>query len=130
MFHFLKYQFPAILWAAVIFGLSSIPGTKLPEFTHLVSDKILHAGVYFVFGLLVYLALEPRVKADTFDWKRLLFSIVVVVLYGLSDEFHQGFVPGRTEDILDAAADTAGGLLAAAFIVVLAWRRRPGSARQ
>ena len=41
--------------------------------------------------------------------------------YGISDEFHQSFVPGRTPDVLDWLADTSGALLAA---LLLAWLSR------
>ncbi len=40
-----------------------------------------------------------------------MISLSVVILYGLFDEFHQGFVPGRTSDIFDALADAVGGMI-------------------
>jgi len=50
-------------------------------------------------------------------WRRiagatLLGAFVITVLYGVSDEFHQSFVPGRTPDVADVAADAAGAALA------------------
>lgn len=108
--HFFRYKFPAIVWAVAIYLISSIPGSKLPKFAHHINDKIIHGSIFFIFGLLVYRALEPRVKPESFNWKRLTISIGAVILYGLSDEFHQGFVPGRTEDVLDATADSVGGI--------------------
>lgn len=38
-------------------------------------------------------------------------AILLTALYGAVDEFYQKFVPGRTSDIYDVVADTAGGLL-------------------
>ena len=50
-------------------------------------------------------------------WRRvagasLLGAFVIAVLYGVSDEFHQSFVPGRTPDAADVLADAVGAALA------------------
>ena len=121
--HFIRFQMPAILWASVIFFGSSIPGTKLPSFAHLINDKVIHASIFFLLGLLVYRALEPKVKPAAFDWRRLLIAISAVIIYGISDEFHQGFVPGRTVDYSDALADSLGGVFSALLIWLYERRR-------
>ena len=125
--HFFHYQFPALAWAAIIFIASSIPGPQLPKLAHMVNDKIIHAGIYLVFGLLIYRAFAPRGNPDEFVWRRVIFSVALVIIYGVSDEFHQGFVPGRTKDILDASADACGGLISA-LVVYLVSRRKAGKA--
>ena len=43
-----------------------------------------------------------------------LLTVVCATAYGVSDEFHQTFVPGRTADVHDVAADAIGAALAAA----------------
>ena len=121
--HFLRFRLPAILWALFIFIASSIPEKSLPRFVRHISDKVIHGAVFFIFGLLVYRALEPREKAEKPDWKRLLVSVAAVIAYGISDEVHQAFVPGRTVDIFDASADAVGGILAA-LVIYLAARRK------
>ena len=123
--HFFLYQFPALAWAAIIFIASSSPGPQMPQLAHLVNDKIIHASIYFVFGLLIYRAFATRENPDEFVWRRVIFSVVLVILYGVSDEFHQGFVPGRTKDILDASADAFGGLVSAVVVYLLS-RRKAG----
>jgi len=125
--HFIRFQLPAILWASIIFFGSSIPGTRLPSFAHLINDKVIHASIFFLLGLLVYRALEPKVKAPAFDWRRLIIAISAVILYGISDEFHQGFVPGRTVDYSDALADSLGGVFSA-LLIWLHERRKPSAA--
>ena len=52
-----------------------------------------------------------------------LLSAVIACAYALSDEWHQGTVPGRDSDIRDWLAGTIGGSLA----VTLYWlaARRP-----
>ncbi len=128
--HFLRFRSPAILWALVIFTASSIPASDLPRIAHLVNDKIIHAVLYFILGLLIYRALEPRRTPPRFNWSRLVISVAAVVCYGISDEFHQHFVPGRSVDILDATADTAGGIVAALAIVFADRRARARSERK
>jgi VanZ family protein len=122
--HFFRYQFPAIAWAAVIFYASSLPASKLPKFALTINDKVIHGTIFFVLGLLVYRALEPRVKSITFSWKRFLIAILAVVAYGFLDEFHQGFVPGRSVDIKDATADAVGGLISGIVLYLFSMRKR------
>jgi VanZ family protein len=107
---------PAILWASIIFIVSSIPGTKLPSFALELNDKVIHCSIFFLLGVLVYRALEPKIKPHSFDWRRLIISISAVILYGISDEIHQGFVPGRSVDYRDALADSLGGAFSALII--------------
>lgn len=38
----------------------------------------------------------------------ILLAIVIGVTYAASDEYHQGFVPGRNADVMDWAADIVG----------------------
>jgi VanZ family protein len=122
--HFFRFQFPALLWAGFIFWISSIPAHRLPKFAHLLNDKIVHAGTFFVLGLLIYRALAPVTTPKLFRWPRLVTAVFAVVIYGFLDEFHQAYVPGRSVDIWDATADAIGGLLAAAVIVLITRRHR------
>lgn len=122
--HFFRYQFPALLWAGFIFWISSVPYHRLPKIAHMVNDKIIHAGTFFVLGLLIYRAFAPLGAPKLFRWQRLVISVITVVIYGFFDEFHQAFVPGRSVDIRDASADAVGGLLAAVVIYALTRRDR------
>jgi VanZ family protein len=42
----------------------------------------------------------------------ILFSIIIASVYGLLDEIHQSYIPGRSNDILDWVADTLGAITA------------------
>jgi VanZ family protein len=101
----------AVAWAAVIFVLSSIPGRAIPAVAIVNFDKIAHTGVYFVFGALCFLALpkSPSRTASTY----VLWAGALATLYGVSDEIHQLFVPGRSSEVLDVVADCVGGFLGA-----------------
>jgi VanZ family protein len=45
--------------------------------------------------------------------KAIMLAFLITSAYGASDEFHQSFVPNRSCDVLDWAADTFGGFIAA-----------------
>ena len=99
---------PAILWFAFIFVLSSQPSLPSPD---QVTDKQAHAFAYGVLAVLCLMGLTG------WRWRRvagasLLGAFVIAVAYGVSDEFHQSFVPGRSPDVADVVADAAGAALA------------------
>lgn len=92
------YLILALGWMGVIFYFSSQTGDQvgIPS----PWDKFVHAGVY---GLLGWLLARATGKA-AWGW-------ALAVLYGVSDEFHQHFVPGRQADVLDLLADAVGAFL-------------------
>jgi VanZ family protein len=89
---------PVVAWAALIFGLSSVPdlGTGLGGWD-LVLRKIAHAAEYAVLGALL-------VRATG----RAGIAFALGALYAVSDEIHQSLVPGRLGSPLDVAIDAAG----------------------
>jgi VanZ family protein len=89
---------PVAAWAAVIFGLSSVPdlGTGLGGWD-LVLRKIAHAAEYAVLGALL-------VRATG----RTGLAFALGTLYAVSDELHQSFVPGRLGSPIDVAIDAVG----------------------
>jgi VanZ family protein len=106
---------PALLWAAVIFALSS--RSTLPVGLASGGDKLAHFAAYAVLGFL--LARGGRAYSLALAW-----PILLGVLYGASDELHQSLVPGRAPELADWLADAAGAL-AGAFLYYR-WRRSPG----
>jgi VanZ family protein len=95
---------PVVLWAALIFALSSITdlGTGLGDLD-VVLRKLAHIAEYAVLGALVLRAAR---------------SVSVAVLlgsaYAVTDEFHQTFVSGRHGSPVDWLIDTAGVVLGVA----------------
>ena len=103
---------PVTLVMGTIFFLSHQPGSSfsLPKIVHI--DKLLHCLLYAVLGLAALLALPPQFR----QLRPILASSAVVLFclfYGITDEFHQSFIPGRNCDAFDVLADASGGLLAA-----------------
>jgi VanZ family protein len=109
---------PAIFWACCIFIASSIPGGRLQWWILHRFDKILHAAIFAVFGLLVYRALHRGGKPSRFSYKRIFFMLVIVLGYGIFDELHQAYTPGRSVDVRDLLADLVGGILAGGIILI------------
>ena len=98
---------PAVVWAVLIYYLSSLPGSTIPS-PFFSADKVFHLGVYAVLGYLVARALGYYGGARRFA---MVLSVLICFLYALSDEFHQSFVPDRTPSFMDVTADTVGSLI-------------------
>lgn len=104
---------PVVLWAALIFFLSSL--SVLPAAPPGITDKHAHMAAYAVLAATLAWGLTDR-ALRRISWTTVVVVIVLCALYGASDEFHQGFVPGREVSALDLAADTAGAAIAAAAL--------------
>jgi VanZ family protein len=121
--HFTCYWLPVLVYCLIIFIQSSFPATEhIPEFDY--SDKLLHAAVYAVLGLLLYRALSAMRKRPS-TVSLVVLSILMTALYGASDEVHQYFVPTRQAEFLDFAADAAGGIIGVMIAVVIYRNRQP-----
>jgi VanZ family protein len=101
---------PVAGYMALIFGLSSIHNT--PDLPSLISDKVIHAGLYAVLAILMLRALT-RGWREPITPGRVIAAILVSTLYGASDELHQYFVPPRQMDAADLLADGVGSSIAA-----------------
>ena len=55
-------------------------------------------------------------------------TLTICILYGIGDEFHQSFIPGRFASVADLIADTLGA--AAACVAWFFWKRKKISASQ
>jgi VanZ family protein len=116
---------PVVLWAGVIFALSSIPGTQLPAIDLPQSDKAAHAMLYGVLGGLTLRALD-RSRASGRARSHLLFAILIATFYGITDEIHQRWTPQRSADWRDVVADACGATLGAAALVAMRWMKFRG----
>jgi VanZ family protein len=103
---FIKVWLPLLAYCLLIFIQSSFPSPirdpDVPFF-----DKYLHLLAYAVLGVLFYRA-YATVRMGGNKNRIALFSILSAGLYGVSDEIHQYFVPGRHADVMDAAVDLVG----------------------
>ena len=137
---------PVIVWMTVIFlfsaqnadnssQTSSLPAEILarlfnPDFEQcseayknmlldrcqFIVRKLAHFSVYTVLGMLTYNAFRGLEK---FSFRlTLLFSALLCLLYAISDEFHQSFVPGRSCQLRDVLIDFSGAVCGIAVAVL------------
>jgi VanZ family protein len=112
----------AVGWAILIFSLSSVPAREMPDLPVLQHDKFLHAVLYMPLGALCFLALRAWGKASAAVL--VVATALLAGVYGMSDEFHQRFVPGRSVDRYDVLADLVGGTIGALLALIFVWIRR------
>jgi VanZ family protein len=75
-------------------------------------DKVMHFVEYGVLGFLLA-RLIANVQSTLSKGFLLGLVVILATLYGISDEVHQAFVPGRNASPWDVAADGLGGLMGA-----------------
>ncbi len=102
-----------IVWAAVLYWLSSKSGDSLPPGPFSGFDKIEHAGYFAGGGMCFLLSLRlagfARGKALA-----ICLTMIFCATVGILDEWHQTFTPGRSgADVWDWLADTVGGFIGA-----------------
>lgn len=121
-------------WAGFIFFMSSNSDTGLNQGLGLFSQifqslkalqahvlgpgvdaisSIAHFCEYTVLGVLLVRALQPRLPIA----RAFVLAIVCASLYGVTDEIHQLFVPGRFCDPADWLVDTLGATLGASLVL-------------
>ncbi|SEM39273.1 VanZ like family protein [Syntrophus gentianae] len=134
----LKYWLPVLLWMGVIFGMSTgtfsadhtsrfigpllhflFPG--LPEqdieLFHGMIRKAGHVSEYFILGLLFFHGVRGN-SSQRWRLRWALTAILAVVLFALSDEYHQSWVASRTASLVDVSIDSVGGVLSQIAILL------------
>ena len=127
---------PVVVWAALIFiGSSSIlSGSNTSAFlvqpmhwlfpeasdstlqlAHLLIRKAGHLTEYAILAWLAARAFRTS-SNELLHYRWFLLALILVVLYSLSDEFHQSFVPSRGASLYDCMIDTVGGLMMLGFL--------------
>lgn len=106
------WLWPVLLATVIVVasGRGEVAAPKIVNF-----DKVAH---FFIYGLLATL-----VARNGFVPGRAWMAIVAVSLFGLTDEWHQSFTPGRSVEIIDWVADTVGAIVAVKVYAHWAWYR-------
>lgn len=102
---------PILLWAGLIFFLSSqptLPGHEVFNLDFLIKKT----GHIFVFGVLFALIYRAGMQNKLSSKTATIVAVLLTVLYAISDEYHQSFVTGRTATVKDVLFDTLGMLIA------------------
>lgn len=125
---------PVIVWMLVIFFLSHQSGLASSSLSSGITQtiweilnavlpfeidlhqfhgfirKLAHFASYFILGMFCINAVTLTSK--TSDRYRLLAnSVFICILYAISDEIHQLFVPGRSGSVFDVLIDSSGALM-------------------
>ena len=104
---------PVAIYMALIFGISSI--SSPPDLSTSIGDKGAHAILCSGLAALLVRALAGE-WWRSFGVRIAAGAITLSTLYGVTDEIHQIFVPPRTAELADLAADAIGSVAA---VVVL-----------
>ena len=107
-----------VVWAALIFQLSSLePGTAPLAFDTLggLVTNLAHPAIFGILALLLVPVLGRVRGEDGRRWTSMtpesaLWIVALVTLYGFTDELHQSTVEGRDASLLDVLSDFTGAL--------------------
>lgn len=117
---------PALAYMALIFVLSSFQ-LQAPAIDELpFKDKLVHAVEYALLGGLCAHAAR-RTWPLHHGVRTMLVGAFLATAFGVTDELHQSFVPGRNADLMDIVADALGALFGA-VVAAVSGRRRSGAA--
>ena len=111
---------PVALWMAGVFYLSHQSAPLEPVAAD-VNSVLAHAVVYAILAILLYVAVAPPGNA-TPRWVPASIAFALAVLYGVGDEVHQAFVPGRVASEADILADAAGAAIGVAGLLIASHR--------
>jgi VanZ family protein len=116
----------AFFWGLFLFTLTSWPKppsipvvSSIPDF-----DKVIHALLYGVEAFLLYRAIRWR-GGPGFSLLRVLAIVGVMAVWGILDEVHQYWIPGRSMEAGDVAADVTGASIGAVAASLASSRRSP-----
>lgn len=117
-----RYIFATGAWCALIFYLSSVQDPPDPGLSIPYLDKVAHALLYA--GLTATLAYGIRESNEApgvfVQW---CVPVLFALVYGVTDELHQVFVPMRTWELSDLIADGSGAILAQVLYAAWLWQR-------
>ena len=114
---------PAVVICSISVYLSSQPTIeKMPSFWN--ADKLVHVVCFG--GLSFWVAFACNLKANSL--KEIILPLSIVSIYGIIDEIHQSFTPGRSCSVFDWIADTVGAFLGALifFLIIKIIKRSKG----
>jgi VanZ family protein len=106
---------PALIWMAVTFYISHQSVVSIPMGA---PDYVAHGVSYAGLGAMLMRGFAGG-RLSAMSWRWVLAATLIASLYGVSDEFHQSFIPGRLPSLSDIVADTIGALIGASLAAVM-----------
>ena len=83
--------------------------------------KTAHLTIYLVLGFLIISLLK---EYTTIDRKSIIIACIISILYAISDEIHQSFVPGRSCELRDILIDSTGSIIGISIYYIINRIRR------
>ncbi|TVY00653.1 VanZ family protein [Cohnella terricola] len=115
---------PALLCMGAIFFTSSRSGDQLnsvlPWFQQMLPSLSDFDPMHYVAYFALALTLAYGMGRMAFTWKGCLLNVAICLAYGVTDEWHQSFVPMRSPDPLDLLHDGMGAAAAALLVLLIA----------
>lgn len=111
----------------IIFAMSS--RSTIPQTSSLPTELVAIAGHLVAFGILAGLLYVGLAAWLPDDWPRAAVAFIATVAYGITDEFHQSFVPGRHATLFDVVIDAIGAAIALGVIMAVLRLRNQDRAR-
>lgn len=127
------YWILVVLWMTLIFYLSHQPASKSNELSIGVTEKITgivgktnlnieqnirnfnriirknaHFFAYLILGILTFNGLKD---SKITGGRGFIIALIICILYAISDEIHQLFIPGRSGQVMDVVIDGMGSLV-------------------
>lgn len=96
---------------------TSLPGQDVPDMK--ISDKIEHFAAYGGLAVLLSFTFNFQRKIRLLADHPFIFTVFLIAVYGMLDELHQRFIPGRSCDIKDWIADVTGALLGMMVVLII-----------
>ena len=119
-------RLPAALWWTLLAGFSGliffVSSRRLPDDLRVEVpgfDKLQHFAAFGVWTSLCLAGLRRSLPERSSRWRGAA-AVAVAGIYGLSDEVHQAFIPGRIASVGDLLADLLGAAAAVLFWGALA----------
>ncbi len=109
-----RARLAAALWGGFLFLVTSWPNPPAVEAGTFPLDKATHFLLYGVEGFLLYRAIGWK-RRPGFALSRVLAITGVMAVWGMLDELHQKWIPGRMMDSADLVADVSGATVGAAL---------------
>lgn len=111
----INYWIPVLVWGGIIFTFSSISTSPVSTvyWKEFAIKKAAHIIEYGILSILIYRAL---INSDVRVTTALIVAPILSFLYGMSDEYHQSFTPGREPTVRDTLFDAFGSVIAMIFV--------------
>jgi VanZ family protein len=113
------YFWSALFWSGLIIFVCLIKSSDIPQIAIPYLDKVMHAGLHFVFTLLWFFYFKNKIS-NLKNGKLLLISLVLSFFFGIAIELMQKFFTvTRNADLFDVIANLFGASMAVVLIIFL-----------